>query len=239
MSFQMRTIARSIAFATLLALATGAMAQDQPERGGARPRGMPRNFGGLRLFFFSQVQDELKLTDDQKTKLRELSEELRAERQKRIGNLDDLSPEQRRQKFEEIRQQMQKEAPKLAEDLRKKVGAILKPDQVKRWRQIELQQEGPQALLRPEVAEAVGLTADQKTKLEQISHDAQEKAGALFRELRGGDRQTRDERMSQLREKARKIREEGEKQAMALLKPEQKKKLVEMMGEPFHLERNR
>ncbi len=42
----------------------------------------------------------------------------------------------------------------------------------------------------------------------------------------------------QRRQKMEQLRAEGDKQAMAVLKPDQKKKLVEMLGEPFTLDRS-
>ncbi len=191
-----------------------------------RGPGLMGGMSGAMLLQSEQVQKELKITEAQKTKLQELSEKVRSEIRDLMSGMQNLSQEERRKKFEE----MQPEMEKRAETLRKEIATILNPKQVKRWRQIELQQQGATALLRPEVADTIGLTDEQKAKLKEINDGTAEKMRKLFEE-RGGDRQARSAKMQQLRE-------EGEKQAMALLKPEQKQKLGEMMGEPFKLDRS-
>lgn len=236
MSIKMRMIGLGITLAALGVCATMA-AQTPPNSGGARSRNFMGGFGGIGLLRAEKVQKELKLSDEQKTKLQELSERIRSQFRERFSGTDNLSQEERRKRFEEIRQQMQADSQRRLEAMRKEIATILQPEQLKRWRQIELQQEGPTALLRPEVAESVGVTEDQKTKIEEINKETQDKLQSLFQDIRGGDPQTREERMSQLREKAKKVRTEGDGKAMALLNPEQKKKLVEMMGEPFEMER--
>lgn len=188
--------------------------------------------GGLFLLRAEQVQKELKITDEQKTKLEQLGERLRKEAQERFSGMEGLSREERQKKFEEMREQLEKEGAQRAASLKKELAEILQPEQLKRFRQIELQRERTAALLRPEVAETVGLTGEQKEQLEKIRDEAQEKARSLWQEARGGDR----EQFGKIREKMQQLRDEGEKKAMAVLKPEQKQKLGEMMGEPFELD---
>jgi hypothetical protein len=172
------------------------------------------------------VQKELKITDEQKTKLQALADKARDEVRDSMSAMQDLTEEERGKKMAEMQSEMQKRT----EAYRKEVAAILKPDQVKRLRQIELQQLHSAALLQPDVAEAVGLTDQQKTKLEEIATQSAEKSQSLFRD-QDGDRTQRREKMEQLRK-------DGDKQAMAVLNPDQKKKLAEMMGQPFELDRS-
>jgi len=194
--------------------------------------------GGIGLLRSEQVQQELKLTEDQKSKLQKLGEKMRDEFRERFSGMEGLSREERQKKMEEMREQMQKEGAERAEALKKQLAEILKPEQMKRMRQIELQQAGPAALAQPVVAEAVGLTDEQKEKIQEIQRESQEEMRKLWQSAREGDSEERGGRMEQLREKGRELREKAEKKAMSLLKPEQKKKLGEMMGEPFELDRS-
>ncbi len=234
MSARVRKIGIGIAFGALVSMAAVAVAQPPGGRGGLRGRTIAGGMGGLGLLRMEQVQKELSLSEQQKTKLQELAEKTREEARERFSGARDLSQEERRKRFEDMREEMQERAEKL----QKQITEILKPEQVKRLRQIELQQQGPAALMRPVVAETVGLTDEQKEKLQQIASDTREKMRGIFEEMRGGDRERRGERGGEVREKMQQIRQEGEKEAMAILKPEQKQKLGEMMGEPFELDRS-
>jgi Spy/CpxP family protein refolding chaperone len=224
---------------TVLALAVAATAHAQFRGGPGGPGGMMGRAGGMLMLLASeQVQKELKVTDDQKAKLKELADKQREEMRKQFGSMGDmqnLSREERQARFEK----MQKEAePRIAEALNK-VGEILQPEQLKRLKQIQLQTEGSAALRRKEVAEALGLSADQQKKLEDLNAEASKKREALFQEMRPAEGQRPDrEKMQAAFEKGRKLREESDKEAMAVLTADQKAKLREMMGEPFELDRS-
>ncbi len=120
----------------------------------------------------------LKVTPEQKTKLQALADKARSEAGQRTGSFRDLSQEER----DKIMAEMQKRA----ESLRKEVATILNSDQVKRLRQIELQQLRSAALLQPEVAETIGLTDQQKKQLEEIATKNAEKVRSMFQERGGG-----------------------------------------------------
>ncbi len=107
-----------------------------------RGPGLMGGMSGAMLLQSEQVQKELKITEAQKTKLQELSEKVRSEIRDLMSGMQNLSQEERRKKFEE----MQPEMEKRTETLRKEIATILNPKQVKRWRQIELQQQGATAL---------------------------------------------------------------------------------------------
>src|SRR5262249_20714624 len=109
-------------------------------QGGAPPGAPGGGFGGGRLFLLSQksVQEELKLTDDQVKKVSELEQKQRDAFQ----GARNLSREEAQKKFQE-----------LASDTNKAIADSLKEDQVKRLKQISLQQQGTRALSDPEVAD--------------------------------------------------------------------------------------
>jgi hypothetical protein len=163
----------------------------------------------LGLLSQKSVQEELKLTADQVTKVTEAQRKQMAARQQ--GG--DLSPEERAKK----NQEMTKEADKVVAD-------ALQPEQAKRLKQITLQVQGAQAFNNPEVAKTLNITDEQKQKLKGIQDNANKERAALRQG--GGDRQ---EAMKKMQEIGKKTNTE----AMALLKDDQKAKWKEMTGEPF------
>ena len=163
----------------------------------------------MSLLSQESVRKELNLTEDQAKSASELNQK----RRDSFGSLRDLGRDEARAKMEER-----------AKADEKVVADLLKPEQLKRLKQIVWQQRGPQALSEPEVATALGLTDEQKTKAKAI----QEKSWADGRELfqGGGDRQGAWQKAEDLRKKA------GE-DLTALLTDEQKTKWKDLTGEPF------
>jgi Spy/CpxP family protein refolding chaperone len=201
---------------SLLTMALLLPAMAQPPAG--RPGGpFGGRFGGpmlmLGLLRNQQVQQELKLTDQQKQQLEQLGEQWR----EKMRGLRDLPPEERRQKVEGMRAEVEKQLSK-----------VLNEQQMKRLKQIALQVEGYAALERPEVAEQVGLTKEQRQKIRDILRQAAEKRREAFQQGQG-DRQAVFQRM-------REIRQWVDGEIEKLLTPEQKKKWQELVGAPFKFE---
>jgi Spy/CpxP family protein refolding chaperone len=174
-------------------------------------RGPGMGGGGSSLFLLSQksVQDELKLTEEQVKKVTALEEKQRES----FKGFKDLSKEERKTKAEER-----------AKETKKAVDEILKPEQVKRLKQISIQQSGSRAYSDPEVEEALKLSAEQKEKIKGIQEDS-------FKEMRdlfggGGDRE-------EARKKMESIRKASEEKIQGVLSAEQKTKFKELAGEPF------
>jgi Spy/CpxP family protein refolding chaperone len=187
-----------------------ALAQ-QRQRGQGQRGGFGAAFGGGPVFLLTQksVQDELKLSDEQVTKVKQLAEKQRES----LQGLRDLSPEERRTKMQE-----QVKANEKA------VADILNPDQVKRIKQISLQQQGTMALASTEVASALKLTDEQKDKLRSIQQDMR----ASFGQRGQGGRPSEEDR-----KKLEEARKAASEKVMNLLTAEQKTKWKEMTGEPF------
>jgi Spy/CpxP family protein refolding chaperone len=160
-----------------------------------------------------QVQQELKLTDQQKQQLEQLGEQWR----EKMRGLRDLPPEERRQKGEGMRAEVEKQ-----------LATILNEQQMKRLKQIALQVEGYAALERPEIADQVGLTKEQRQKIRDILRQAAEKRREAFQQGQG-DRQAAFQRM-------REIRQWVDGEIEKLLTAEQKKKWQELVGAPFKFE---
>jgi Spy/CpxP family protein refolding chaperone len=205
-----------LALVAALILTTALFASAQPDKGkgkgkGKRPEGAGfGNFGGSQVFLLTQksVQDELKTSDEQNTKVKELADKQRDG----LKGLRELSREERQKKMEE--------ATKATE---KAVAEILKPEQTKRLKQIQLQQQGPRAFARPETATALKLTDEQKDKVKSIQEDARKEQRELFK---GGPGE-------ETRKKAEELRKTTQEKLLKVLTEEQQSKWKELTGEPF------
>jgi Spy/CpxP family protein refolding chaperone len=203
------------AFKVVLALAfvaaSSSPAWSQQQRG---PRGGGGGgfFGGtLGLLGQKSVQEELKLSEDQIKQSTQLGEKQR----EAFRGTRDLSPEERQKKFADLA---------AAND--KALADILKPDQLKRLKQISLQLRGAMAIADPETEKALNLNDEQKEKVKTIIDDLRKNTENRGAAGGGGDR-----------EEARKHREEARKaageQLMSVLTDDQKTKWKELTGEPF------
>jgi Spy/CpxP family protein refolding chaperone len=181
-------------------------------------RGFGRGMGGgANLLRRPEVQAELKLTDDQKTKVTEMLQKLRESQQARGQDLRDASPEERQKIMAAVQAEQMKQ-----------VNAILNTDQQKRFKEISLQQQGYSALAQPAVADELKLTDDQKSKLKDIVQHQQEAMREIFQSA-GGDRAAAQEKMQTLRK-------ETDDKIAALLTDDQKNNWKAMLGGPFKLE---
>lgn len=210
-------------FLMLLAIAVvfepaAAMAQPGGGGRGAGRGGMMGGMGGggvLGILMNEERRAELKLTDEQVEKLQELGKDLAPDREKMteiFGKMRDASDDERA----EIR----KEVAKLTEDMAKKadegVAKILDEAQYKRVKQLALRAGGVRLITTDENAKALGLTDEQKEKINAIMRENRGQGGG------GGQRMSREERAKQ--------REELEEKVTAELTDEQKSKWKEMLG---------
>jgi hypothetical protein len=109
------------------------------------------------------------------------------------------------------------------------LGSILKPDQLKRLKQIELQMQRAMAFSNPEVQKSLKLTSDQIEKIKTINDDAQAERRSLFSGGGGGRNQGNFQKM-QAMQKETLTKIEG------VLTDEQKKSWKDMTGEPFQFQ---
>lgn len=147
------------------------------------------------------VQDELQLSRDQVAIVTEL-----AEARHELSRNRNFTPNSR----EEWRQKMGDLAAK--ED--KALEDMLAPPQAKRLQQIALQQRGAFALAEPEVAAAVGLSDEQKTKIQSIGKQ-------VFSGMPGRSHHRPPDW------------KKAKEQILSLLTADQKQKWDKLTGEPF------
>jgi len=185
----MRTFGKTVlAFGLLAAMSAPAWAQ-----GG---RGFGGGFGGGMLLTNKGVQQELKVSDEQATKLSALAEEQRTKGQELRAKLQDLSQEERQAKMQEYQRTS-------GADLQKSLGTILKPEQLKRYNQIQTQQAGVNAFATPRVQEAMKLTDDQRSKIREISQELQETSRGQFQGLQNASDDERQAAMKKLADNRR------------------------------------
>jgi Spy/CpxP family protein refolding chaperone len=224
-----------------------ALAQGQGRGGfgGGFGGGFPGQGGGVAgLLLMEEVQTELKLTDEQKTKLRDSREELRGgaggfgRRGGGAGqaggegapNFRDMSREERQKFMEDARKRMEEQSKK-AEEL---VKGMLTPEQMTRLNELRIQQQGVRAMGRPEVAAALKLTDAQKEAIDDILEAArpQRGPGGGGGGFGGGARPSAEDR-----EKARAEAEERTKKTQAdidaVLTETQKAEWVKLQGTKF------
>jgi len=231
-------------------LACGAQAQGRPGQGGpgggfrGGPGGPGGPGGGFRggfgggpgggnsmfLLRIEEVQTELEISPAQKEALDKLAEQGRGERPD-FGNFREMSEEERQQAFEKMR----KQAEERAEEMKAQLEEVLLPQQLERLEQISLQLRGVQALDDPEVAAKLGLSEEQKTKLAEARQSQGEKMRERMREMfQGGGGGPQGD----IREAMGKMREEMEKEILAVLTSSQQAKFEELKGEKFEMPEN-
>ncbi len=194
-----------------------------------------------------KVQEELDLTEEQIEKLKTLGQKLRGEMRQRSTNMRqqwdkirDLTPEQRRAKLKELREKadedMEKARDRWAERMatvKKELAEILQSAQLERLEQIHLQWRGIRAIEDPDVAKALGITDEQKEKLEALRKEIAEKRQELFRSLQD---LSREERRETMRAKTTELMKDAEQKLLDVLSTEQRDKLEKMKGEKFELD---
>ena len=155
----------------------------------AQPGGFGRGGGGggpTGLVNNKAVQEDLKLTEDQVTKVREWSKDFGKKRfeimqDKGIDFKDfkSFNTPEGREKMAEVNAFVNKEAYK-------ELGDVLKKEQIDRLKQIDLQQQGVNAFSTEEVASSLKLTDMQKTSVKGILGDFQKESREIRTEAGGG-----------------------------------------------------
>ncbi len=214
--FSGKLLTMAVAVAVIAMAAQLAVAQNEGRRGRdgrGRGPGGPGGFGGppsmARLATVEKVQEVLKLTDEQKTKIEKLNSDFFKEMREAFdGDRPDPG---------KLRQLRDGQVDKLKE--------VLDADQQKRLTGVFVQLMGAGAVMDPAVGKEIGLTDEQKDKLQEaLGPPPEGRPGREGREGRG-----RGQSMQERREKM-------EKEVMAVLTPEQQKKLEELKGEKVDID---
>jgi hypothetical protein len=209
-----RIVRTAAAFGLVAAMATVASAQGQ-----GRGQGGGRGMGGgmmapsaASLVGIPVVAEEIKITEDQKGDVEAIVTEVR---EARMG-LRDVPQEERASKIEELNKAAHA-----------KLAKVLKPEQVKRLEQIEVQAKGLAAYTDEKVKKALEITEEQGKKLQALATETMEKGRAAFQDAQGD--------FQAAGEKLRAIQKEAKAKAHALLTDAQKTKWSELVGKEIEI----
>lgn len=169
--------------------------------------------GSLGLVQNAGVQKELKLTEEQIEKAKTATREVFGKFKDDFGKLKEATPEQRA----ELGKKFSDEAHKVLAD-------VLKPEQLKRLKEIERQQRG---LTDLDSQQALKLSDEQKAKVKKITEEHTEKVREARKSFRDNPKEA-IEKINALNKAAR------EKEAN-LLTDDQKKQWKELTGESFEV----
>jgi len=160
------------------------------------------------------VQFDLGLTDEQQDQLIELND-----------SLDDIMLGSRNKSDAKM---VQQQALEITDETREAIAEFFSDDQLDRLRQIRYRIKGMSFVLDPEAALALTLTAQQRDDIKAVMEDAMAKIKKV---------QSREYPGDEAHRKAQKVmtaaRKEEQKEILALLDNVQRKKFVELVGEPF------
>jgi hypothetical protein len=167
------------------------------------------------------VQKELKLGDDQVLKAKEIIHDVRRKYRSEMEQLQKLPAPHGSARLVEAME-------KISAESLEKLADTLKPDQIKRLRQVKVQNDEMRAFTKSDVAVALRLTQAQKEQI-KIVHD--ELGRQSQRAFQAGTRGGFQEALAKLRS----LRREAVRKVVLLLGPEQKKVWQDLTGEPFEL----
>lgn len=213
-----------------LAMTAVCYSADQSQQRGGPGRGLGSRNSLLGLLGREQVQKELKLTDEETAKVKEVVEKLRGEMREQYQALESIEDRnQRRVKLTQV-------SDELDEKLRVQLRDVVPREKMMRLYQIRMQvRPVVDSLTSRFLAEPLKLTDEQKAKLDEIKKDMQAKQSELFAKMR----EVSETGRSELFEKMRDLNTETDQKALGVLTEEQKKAFEEMKGEKFELQRER
>jgi hypothetical protein len=172
------------------------------------------------------VRQELHLTDEQIPKVATVPSAIRLRLFSEHEKLKDLPPKER----EPRRKELMAKAVKLgAEELAK----ILTPGQMKRLKQIALQQSDVYGFSEADVVKTLQLTAAQQEQIKTITEEGTKKLRELLAGVEEGAA------IQEIRARTAPLRRQIVNQAIAVLSDEQKNLWKELTGEPFDFQVDR
>ncbi|MDP6558250.1 MAG: Spy/CpxP family protein refolding chaperone [Pirellulaceae bacterium] len=222
-------IVLAIALVLGAAFISATQAQERERSGRRFGRGSSRS-SLLGLLGLEQVQKEMKLSEEQTTKVQEIVKKLRAEMQEQYTALREIEDrDQQRAKITELRDQSDQK-------VREQLGDVVEREQVMRLYQIRTQVRAVvDSLANSYISRRLKLTDDQKNKLDEINKGLGTKQSEVYATMRDAN----DEQRSEAFQKLRKIRSDADAEALALLTAEQKAAFEEMKGEKIELQSRR
>ncbi|MBS1718348.1 MAG: hypothetical protein JSS72_11515 [Armatimonadetes bacterium] len=169
------------------------------------------------------VAEELKLTDDQKTRIKDLRTEMmqkgRDKMQEMMANSGGERPDP--EKMQGVFREMMKEADDRLKE-------IISTEQYARLKELVIQRQGNRAIADEETQKTLGMTDDQKSKVKTLMTKQREAMQELMERMRNQEID-REEMQNTMRKNDKILDTELGK----IMTAEQKKKLSDMGGKPF------
>jgi Spy/CpxP family protein refolding chaperone len=179
--------------------------------------------GGSFFVFRDKVQEELKLSDEQKQKLQEKFPEYVEATMKVFEKIKEATPEEGEKTMQDHRKESGEKLSALLKD-------VLDARQQHRLFQLQLQQAGVFALMGENPAfKSLKIADEQRKRFKEVIQEMEKKIEPLAKEGRTGGNP--EETMA----KAKKVRKEHEGKIEAILTDAQKKQWKELLGKPFDL----
>jgi Spy/CpxP family protein refolding chaperone len=190
------------------------------------------------------LQEEVKVTDAQKDKFKEIGTKQRELQQKQFEGMKDKFADAKggKDKLTELFAEMQKEGAKVTAEVKKLVEAELTADQKKRLKEIHYQAMRISAFTNEEVLKELGASDGLKGTLKSIvtdyTKDEAEVRKDIFGEPKGGKGgfgRPDPEKTKEFNSKRDKLMKEAMGKVTDALSADQKKKWAEMTGAAFDL----
>jgi hypothetical protein len=214
MKRRIATTVLTLGVVALLAMPAGAQQPKHKGHGSRMPMG-----GGAGLIANQDVQKELKLTKEQTSKAEAGARAVREKYHGEFAKFDELDAQARFEKTAEIVRNMTSETNKGLAD-------VLKPEQMKRYRQIQLQQLDLMAFTEPDVQSQLKLSDEQVGLIRKINAESQSQRREFAQG--GGNR-------AETQKKGTTLGKESMDKALAVLSADQKQAWQDMTGEPFEV----
>ncbi len=177
------------------------------------------------------LQEELKVTDEQKVKFKGVTEKQTAAFKKTMEAFKDAGGD--KDKLKELRESGQKDGEKLNEEIKKVVEETLTSDQKKRLAQIDLQAKGMRAFSDEKIAKDLSITDGQASKIKGVMEEYAKDSKELGFGGGGGKGGFDKEKMAENQKKREKLTKAAMADIDEALTAEQKTKWKEMVGAPF------
>ncbi|HEY3899705.1 MAG TPA: hypothetical protein VGM54_13880 [Chthoniobacter sp.] len=199
-----------IAFLTL-AFGRISHAQDEESR-----KHLLHELGGPFFVSRDKVQEDLKLSDEQKQKLREkLSADVEGAR-----TVENMKTGERGPAMQALRQTSY---AKLEAFLKE----ILSAEQLQRFQQLKLQYETPAIMLQPEIGKALSITDEQRKQFMGVIQEMKKESDPLMKAAKSGGNP------QEILAKVTKLRQDAQGRIEGLLSESQEKQWKAMTGPPL------
>jgi hypothetical protein len=222
----MKLVLRMILVAAMAVATLGTVSAQRPGGGGGGGF-VPSAYGAVGTN--EELQKELKISDEQKKKLKEAMEPINKKRMELIPR-----GQGGQQPTEEQRKERTEKMAKLTEETKAAIGTVLNAEQAKRLGQIDYQMMGMAAYSDADVQKKMSFTDAQKETVKATVEAYQKDRAELMKDVPRGGRQPSEEdqkKFADLRKKGVALGKEAEEKIVAVLTDDQKKIWTDMIGE--------